>query len=81
MKKLTVTSPCFENGGLIPIEHTGYGADRSPELLLDCFLDLPVASRKKVLLKAMESGEGLRQGAALLSGVLNIVFIAALFLH
>ncbi len=140
MEKLTVTSPCFEDGGLIPIEYTGYGADRSPELLLnglskeavsiavimndmshpipeynhwviwnipalnvipgdiphgvkveawsqtvqgigygkncyrgpkppfnwshmyrfnvyvlDCFLDLPVRSRKKVLLKAMES--------------------------
>lgn len=35
MEKLVVTSPCFEDGALIPVEHTGYGADRSPELLLN----------------------------------------------
>lgn len=35
MEKLTVTSPCFEEGGRIPIEYTGHGADRSPELVLD----------------------------------------------
>lgn len=34
MKNLSVTSPAFENGGLIPVEYTGYGADRSPELHL-----------------------------------------------
>ena len=32
---LTVTSPCFENEGLIPVDCTGYGADRSPELILN----------------------------------------------
>ncbi len=31
---LIVTSPAFENEGLIPIEYTGYGADISPELHL-----------------------------------------------
>lgn len=34
MAPITITSPCFENGGLIPVENTGYGADRSPELRL-----------------------------------------------
>lgn len=34
MEKLIVSSPCFKHGGLIPIEHTGYGADHSPELQL-----------------------------------------------
>lgn len=34
MEQLTVTSPCFEEGGLIPIENTGYGIDQSPELVL-----------------------------------------------
>lgn len=31
---LSVTSPAFQNGGLIPIQYTGYGADISPELQL-----------------------------------------------
>lgn len=31
---LQVTSPAFEPGGLIPIEYTGYGEDRSPALQL-----------------------------------------------
>lgn len=35
MDKLTVTSPCFQEGGLIPIRYTGYGEDDSPELYLD----------------------------------------------
>lgn len=35
MERLIVTCPSFEDGGLIPVEHTGYGADRSPELRLD----------------------------------------------
>ena len=34
MGKLIVSSPCFENEGLIPIDHIGRGADRSPELVL-----------------------------------------------
>ena len=34
MEHLIVSSPCFERGGLIPVEYTGYGADRSPELVL-----------------------------------------------
>lgn len=33
-KTLIVTSPAFEEGGLIPIQYTGYGADISPELHL-----------------------------------------------
>ena len=32
MKELIVKAPAFEHEGLIPIEHTGYGADISPEL-------------------------------------------------
>lgn len=35
MKTLIVTSPCFEAGGLIPLDHTGYGKDLSPELHLE----------------------------------------------
>lgn len=35
MEKLSVSSPCFEDGGLIPIAYTGYGADHSPGLVLD----------------------------------------------
>jgi len=31
---LVVKTPAFEHEGLIPIEHTGYGADISPELHL-----------------------------------------------
>ncbi len=31
---LIVTSPAFENEGLIPIQYTGYGEDVSPELNL-----------------------------------------------
>lgn len=34
MEKLVVSSPCFEQGGLIPVKYTGYGADCSPELEL-----------------------------------------------
>lgn len=33
-KTLIVTSPAFEEGGLIPIQYTDYGADISPELHL-----------------------------------------------
>lgn len=33
-ERLTVTSPCFEDGGLIPVVNTGYGADHSPEFIL-----------------------------------------------
>ncbi len=35
MENLTVSSPSFEDGGLIPIKYTGYGEDISPELVLD----------------------------------------------
>lgn len=35
MENLMITSPCFEHGGLIPVEYTGHGADRSPELVLN----------------------------------------------
>ena len=35
MDTFTVTSPCFTDGGLIPIAHTGYGADESPALALN----------------------------------------------
>ena len=31
---LAVTSPAFEEGGIIPVAHTGHGADTSPELRL-----------------------------------------------
>lgn len=34
MENLTVSSPSFEDGGLIPIKYTGYGEDISPELVL-----------------------------------------------
>lgn len=34
MEHLMIKSPCFEHGGLIPKEYTGYGADGSPELVL-----------------------------------------------
>lgn len=34
MEKLIVSSPCFEDGALIPIKYTGYGEDCSPELVL-----------------------------------------------
>lgn len=34
MEPLTVISPCFEAGGLIPLAHTEYGADQSPALTL-----------------------------------------------
>jgi len=36
MKELIVKTPAFEEGGLIPIQHTGYGADISPEMHLSC---------------------------------------------
>lgn len=32
MEKLIVSSPSFEQGGLIPVKYTGYGAECSPEL-------------------------------------------------
>ena len=35
MDKLLVTSPAFQEGGWIPAECSGRGADRSPELRLD----------------------------------------------
>ncbi len=35
MGGLKVSSPCFDEGGLVPVEHTGYGADVSPALVLD----------------------------------------------
>ena len=35
MKKLTVLSPCFPEGGLIPVDCTGYGKDLSPQLVLE----------------------------------------------
>lgn len=34
MNKLIVSSPYFENNGLIPIDYTGYGSDNLPELIL-----------------------------------------------
>lgn len=34
MKELVVKSSAFENKGLIPKEHTGYGGDRSPDFQL-----------------------------------------------
>ena len=34
MEKLVVSSPSFAHEGLIPLAHTGYGEDRSPELVL-----------------------------------------------
>jgi len=33
-EKLTVTSSVFEHNGYIPVEYTGYGADKSPPLTL-----------------------------------------------
>ena len=35
MDKLIVSSPGFDNKGLIPIEYTGRGQDISPELILE----------------------------------------------
>lgn len=32
MEKLIVSSPCFEQGELIPVKYTGYGAECSLEL-------------------------------------------------
>ena len=34
MQTLTISSPSFTDGALIPVIHTGYGADQSPELVL-----------------------------------------------
>ena len=34
MQILTISSPSFPDGALIPVIHTGYGADQSPELVL-----------------------------------------------
>lgn len=39
MKELTVTSPAFKEGGLIPLKHTGHGEDLSPEFKLDGLSD------------------------------------------
>ncbi len=33
LSQMSVTSPAFESGGLIPARHTGEGADVSPELV------------------------------------------------
>lgn len=35
MEKLIVSSPRFEEGGLIPVKYTGHGEDISPELVLE----------------------------------------------
>lgn len=35
MKELTVSSPAFAQGGLIPVVHTGHGEDISPALVLE----------------------------------------------
>lgn len=35
MEKLIISSPCFKDGGLIPVEYTGHGIDKSPELILE----------------------------------------------
>ena len=32
---LIITSPSFEDGGMLPVQFTGYGKDVSPELVLD----------------------------------------------
>lgn len=34
-EKLEITSPAFEDDGIIPIEYTGYGRDCSPTLILE----------------------------------------------
>lgn len=34
MQILTISSPSFPDGAMIPVIHTGYGADQSPELVL-----------------------------------------------
>lgn len=72
MEKLIVSSPCFEDGALIPIKYTG---PKPPFhwshiyqfniYALDRFLDLSSKARKKDLLAAME-GYVLQQG--ILSG-------------
>lgn len=36
--KMTVTSNAFKDGELIPVEYTGYGEDKSPDLIIN---DLP----------------------------------------
>ncbi len=43
MKKLTVTSPAFDEGGLIPVKYTGHGEDHSPELRLEGLSDNAVS--------------------------------------
>lgn len=35
MEELKITSPAFEEGGWIPVCHSGYGADISPELIIE----------------------------------------------
>ena len=35
MEELRVSFPCFEEGGLIPVRHTGHGEDISPKLVLE----------------------------------------------
>ena len=32
---LIITSPSFEDGGMLPVQFTGYGEDVSPELILE----------------------------------------------
>jgi Raf kinase inhibitor-like YbhB/YbcL family protein len=43
MKELTVSTPAFEHEGLIPVQHTGHGADTSPEMHLSN-IDVQAAS-------------------------------------
>ena len=47
--ELIVTSPAFENEGQIPIQHTGYGDDISPELNLS-----PLSEEAKTLAIIMD---------------------------
>ena len=48
-KPLTVTSPAFENEGLIPVQYTGYGEDVSPELRLS-----PISAEAKSIAIIMD---------------------------
>ena len=47
---MIVSSTAFENNGIIPQKHTGFGEDISPELTIT---DVPEKSRKKELLDTM----------------------------
>lgn len=49
MEQLTVTSPAFKNEAVIPIQHTGRGADISPELQLS-----PIDAKVKSLAVIMD---------------------------